>query len=85
MRTLIVTFGVLALVLVPSGVAQAPSTFRLHVNDAADLAGANVRCVAKQPGLLMCGGGTSKLFVQFTRHDVRIFRAAGPSAIFEQL
>lgn|GEM_PF-4976802 len=82
-RTVIVAIAALA--LAPVSVAQAPNVFRLHVNDKAVLRGANVECVVKTAGVLTCGGGTSKVFVQFRRGEVQIFRATGPSAIFKSL
>jgi hypothetical protein len=74
-----------ALIAAPAGTAQAPSVEVLHVNDAAVLAGANVRCVAKAPSLLMCGAANSKIYVQITRGSVDVFKAVGPSAIFRKI
>lgn len=85
MRRVILVGLIAALMLVPVGVARAPTTYRLSVDDVAELAGAKVRCVARSPTILTCGGGTSKIFVQFRGSRVWVFRAVGRDAIFRTI
>jgi hypothetical protein len=54
------------------------------VNDRAELVGGNVNCAARRPDLLTCGGRASKVFVQFDRHYVTVFRLRSDSS-FRQL
>jgi hypothetical protein len=70
-------------ILAPVSVAKAPTVFRLHVNDSAQLTGAGVRCFAQRPALLMCGAPRSRIFVQFTRTRVTVFREK--DAVFSRI
>jgi hypothetical protein len=76
---------VIALYLATTAVAQAPRVVQMRVNESIVLKGANMRCFAKQANLLTCTGSNSRIFVQFSRHEVNVFRAVGTSAVFKLL
>lgn len=76
--------AIVATVLADPTAAQAPAVYKLAVNDRAELVGGNVNCAVRGPDLLSCGGKASKVFVQFDRHYVTVFRLRSDSS-FRQL
>jgi hypothetical protein len=60
--------------------AQAPTIYKLLVNDRAELPQADLICTAKQPNELVCGGRRSKLFIQFDRRYVTLLRLRADSS-----
>ncbi len=82
-RTLACLLG--AFLAAPVALATAQREVTLHVNDSASLRRADVRCVARQPNALTCGGARSRVYVRVDRRKVRVFRAAGANAVFHLL